>query len=208
MKTLAEHWDGIFKKADERKLGWYEENFSQTLKFLNLIPKWENSKIFVAGAGTSGLIEILLKSGAKLVLNDLSSEAITKAKSNYADKEMSHIQWLCHDMSKPIPSETNDIDIWFDRAVLHFLTDDNSIRQYFANVCSALKIGGYAIFAEFSKIGATKCAGLDVRRYDVQDLKENLASFELIADENYTYVNPMGDPRPYIYTLFRKIKHD
>ncbi len=69
-----------------------------------------------------------------------------------------------------------------------------------------MKIGGYAIFAEFSKKGATKCAGLDVRRCDVQDLEKNLPAFELIAAEEYTYINPKGDPRPHIYALFKRKK--
>ncbi|MCK4790898.1 MAG: hypothetical protein KAV87_44590 [Desulfobacteraceae bacterium] len=47
MKTLTEHWNEIFKKTDEEKLGWYENDSSQTLKFLDLIPEWKNSKIFV-----------------------------------------------------------------------------------------------------------------------------------------------------------------
>ena len=203
MENLTEHWNGIFEKTDENKLGWYEKDFAQTLKFLNLIPQREDLKIFVAGVGTSGLIELLLKSNAKLVLNDLSSIAIEKAKNKYGDNR-DCIQWLCHDISKLFPAEIKDIDIWLDRAVLHFLNDEGCIEQYFKNVNAAVKYGGYAIFAEFSKKGATKCAGLDVRRYDVQDLESRLPSFELTATEEYTYTNPIGDPRPYIYTLFKK----
>jgi len=26
MKTLTEHWNEIFKKTDEEKLGWYDVN--------------------------------------------------------------------------------------------------------------------------------------------------------------------------------------
>ena len=29
MKTLTEHWNEIFKKTDEKKLGWYEDDYSQ-----------------------------------------------------------------------------------------------------------------------------------------------------------------------------------
>jgi len=205
MKTLNEHWNEIFKKTDEDKLGWYEDDFSQTLKFLDLIPEWKSSKIFVPGVGTSGLIDLLLKSNVTMVLNDLSSEAIEKAKNKCRNKT-DNIQWLCQDISKPLPSVLNDIDIWIDRAVLHFLTDDKCVEQYFKNVNAAVKTGGYAIFAEFSKKGAVKCAGLDVRRYDVQDLEKNLPAFKLIANEEYTFINPKGDPRPYIYTLFKRIK--
>ncbi len=204
MKALNEHWNEIFIKTDEKKLGWYEDDFSQTMKFLNLIPKWGNKKIFVPGVGTSGLIDVLMKSNAKLVLNDLSSEAIEKAQNKY-NYRTHNIQWICHDISQKLPSELNNFDIWIDRAVLHFLIDDSSVEQYFKNVNMAVKTGGHALFAEFSKKGATRCAGLDVRRYDIQDLKGNLTLFELIADEEFTYMNPKNSPRPYIYSLFKKI---
>ncbi len=206
MKTLTEHWNEIFKKTDEKKLGWYEDDYSQTMKLLGLIPEWKNSKIFVPGVGTSDLINILLQSNAKLVLNDLSSVAIEKAKNKYNDK-IHHVQWLCQDISKTLPLELNDVDIWMDRAVLHFLTDEDDIKGYFENVKSTLKEGGYAIFAEFSKAGASKCAGLTLHRYYIEELSEKLSSsFKLVSHFDYTYINPYGDPRPYIYTLYKREK--
>jgi hypothetical protein len=170
---------------------------------LDLISDWKNSKIFVPGFGTSGLIDVLSKSGAQLILNDLSPEVVENAKNKYSSKKET-IQWICQDVSKELPPELNDIDIWIDRAVLHFIIDDDCIEQYFRNVHTAVKMDGHAIFAEFSKKGVTKCAGLDVRRYDIDDLKMNLPKFNLISSEEYTFINPSGDPRPYIYTLFKK----
>ena len=206
MKTLTEHWNEIFKKTDEKKLGWYEDDYSQTMKLLGLIPEWKNSKIFVPGVGTSDLINLLLQSNAKLVLNDLSSVAIEKAKNKYNDR-MLHVQWICQDISKTLPLELNYIDIWIDRAVLHFLTDEDDIKGYFENVKSTLKTGGHAIFAEFSKTGASKCAGLTLHRYSIEELSEKLgSSFKLVSHFDYTYINPYGDPRPYIYTLYKREK--
>jgi len=203
MKTLAEHWDSIFQKTESENLGWFEKDFSQTLKFLNKIPEWQNSKIFLPGVGTSGLIDILINSNAALILNDLSSKAIEKARNRYPNKKNS-IQWICQDISKELLLDSNSIDIWIDRAVLHFLVDDNNIEGYFNNVKKVVKPGGYAIFAEFSKSGATRCAGLDVRRYSVKDLSNNLITFNLIAQEEFIYKNPQGDNRPYIYALYKK----
>ena len=206
MKTLTEHWNEIFKKTDEKKLGWYEDDYSQTMKLLGLIPEWRNSKIFVSGVGTSDLINILLQSNSKLVLNDLSSVAIEKAKNKYNDR-MYHVQWLCQDISETLPLELNDIDIWIDRAVLHFLTDEDDIKGYFENVKSTLKAGGHAIFAEFSKTGESKCAGLTLHRYSIEELSEKLgSSFKLVSHFDYAYINPSGDPRPYIYALYKREK--
>ena len=38
---------------------------------------------------------------------------------------------------------------------------------------SILKIGGHAVFAEFSLIGASKCAGLTLQRYSIEELSIN-----------------------------------
>jgi len=76
MSDLGEHWNKIYQETDEEQLGWYETDYSATFDLLQYIPDWKNSKIFIAGAGTSGLIDILLKSNVKLIINDLSTEVI------------------------------------------------------------------------------------------------------------------------------------
>ncbi len=205
-KSRAKHWDAIFSSTEPSKLGWYEKDLSQTLKLLKLIPKWEESTIFLPGAGVSGLIESLLSSGAKLVLNDISIEALNLVK-NRLGAESKNIKWLCQDIAQAINSKIPDLDIWLDRAVLHFLTDEDEIKNYFNNVKTSLKTGGHAIFAEFSKTGAPKCAGLSLHRYSVTEISGRLGdSFRLVTDFEYIYINPSGDPRPYIYTLYKREK--
>ena len=203
MKTLTDHWNEIFRQTEEEKLGWHEDDYTQTLKFLDPVSKWKSAKIFVSGVGTSGLADLLSETDAELVLNDISSAAIEKMQQRYRDKKRK-FNWLCQDISAPLPTALNDIDIWVDRAVLHFLTDECAIEGYFKNVHKAIKPGGYALFAEFSKIGAKRCAGLDVKQYDLDDFKKHLAAFELVASDEYTFTNPTGDPRPYLYALFKK----
>jgi hypothetical protein len=90
---------------------------------------------------------------------------------------------------------------------LHFLVNKEDIKGYFENLKAILKLGGYAIFAEFSMIGATKCAGLPLHRYSVDELSKRLGpSFKIVSHFDYTYINPSGDPRPYIYALFKREK--
>ena len=180
------------------------KNALQALELLNQIPEWEKSTIFIPGAGTSVLIEELLSRGIKLILNDISIEALNRVKDRLNDKG-EKIAWLCQDIAQPIQGTLPEVDIWIDRAVLHFLTDEDDINGYFENVKSTLTTGGYAIFAEFSKIGAPKCAGLTLHRYSIEELSEKLGlSFKLISHFEYTYTNPYGDPRPYIYALYKK----
>ena len=206
MKSSSRHWDKIFSSTEDAKLGWYEKNVSETMELLNRIPEWEKATVFLPGAGTSILIEGLLSKGIKLILNDISIEALNQVKNRLND-EARKIDWSCQDIAQPIQGKISNVGIWIDRAVLHFLTDEDDIKGYFDNVKSVLKVGGHAIFAEFSKTGAPKCAGLTLHRYSVEELSEKLgSSFKLVSHFNYTYINPFGGKRPYIYVLYKREK--
>ena len=130
MESNSNHWDTIFFNTEDSKLGWYEKDGLETLELLNQIPDWEKSTIFIPGAGTSILIEELLSRGTNLVLNDISIEALNRVKSRL-NKEYRQIDWLCQDIVQPIPDTIPNIDIWIDRAVLHFLIDEDDIKGYF-----------------------------------------------------------------------------
>ena len=205
MDSLKQHWDNIFINKSDNELGWHESDVSQTLKFLNLIPhEVKITSIFLPGAGTSILAELLNKKGyRKLILNDISNEAINKLKDSIPDSNA--IIWISHDISKPLTTQLPQVDIWLDRAVLHFLVKEEEIVGYFDNLKTLLNNGGYVLLAEFSLQGSPKCAGLDLHRYSVQEMSERLGNeFSLIEHEDYIYTNPSGGKRPYIYALFKK----
>jgi len=106
------------------------------------------------------------------------------------------------------PTEINvlqNLDLWHDRAVLHFFTDANSQETYFELIKKLVKQNGFVIIAAFNLNGATKCSGLPVHRYDANLLQEKLGNgFELIESFDYIYTMPSSDTREYIYTLFKR----
>jgi len=214
MHSYSEHWDTIFEGTDDNNLGWYEKDSSPTLALLADIPILQDSTIFIVGVGTSELVDNLLAQDAQLVLNDISAVALNRVKQRLAGKADT-VQWLCQDISQPITTLSFEgqpekpvsmVDIWIDRAVLHFLNEDEAITGYFDNLHSRLKKGGYALFAEFSKSGASKCAGLPVNRYSVEEITTRLGSaFHLEQSFNYNYTSPAGHPRPYIYCLYKRV---
>ncbi len=201
--SLRDHWDAIFAGKPEAELGWYERDVSQTWKFLDRIPSLESAVVFLPGAGTSRLVDALLRKGCRLVLNDISDEALKRLGQRLGDSE--RIIWLRHDISRPLPDGVPAIDVWIDRAVLHFLLHESEIDGYFTNLRSVLRPGGHALMAQFSLAGAEKCAGLPLHRYSVEELCQRMGGeFDLLASEDYTFVNPSGDSRPYVYALFRR----
>jgi hypothetical protein len=203
--TKNQHWNDIFTSKETSKLGWYEEDVSQTLKFLDFLEKKEELQVFLSGTGTSFLVDALLEKNHLLILNDISDEALKKLKTRIGTVKHEPL-WLHHDISTTLPTNTPKVDLWIDRAVLHFLLEESQIVTYFSNLSATIKLGGHVLLAEFSSTGAMQCAGLKVHRYSLEEMTEHMGeNFELVEDETYTYINPVGDARHYVYALFKKI---
>lgn len=79
-------------------------------------------------------------------------------------------QVLLHDLGMPL-TQVQSVDLWFDRAVVHFLLDESAITQYFDNLKASVRSGSYVLLAEFSKPGVEKCAGLSVHRYSLAEMQ-------------------------------------
>ena len=205
MKSNSIHWNRIFRETVDERLGWYESDPAQTLRLLDRIPDWKSATVFLPGAGTSVLVDVLFDAGIKLILNDISEQALDQLRERLGDKaEMA--EWICQDMAQPLSLTMPPINLWIDRAVLHFLTAEDDIQGYFKNVLGRVKVGGYALFAEFPPHGVSTCAGLELHRYSIEELTERLGpNFSLIEYFDHTYMNPSGDPKPYIYALFARI---
>jgi len=204
MDGLVEHWNRVFSGKADSELGWYEGDARQTLVLLDLIPSNTSQTVFLPGAGTSMLVDALLAKGMRLILNDISDEALHRLKRRIGEQG-EHVVWLHHDIAKPLPAIIPQVDLWVDRAVLHFLLDEADITGYFTNLRAILKPGGHVLLAEFAETGATRCAGLDVHRYSAAEMAQRLGpGFSLVKAEDYIFTNPAGAPRPYVYALFRR----
>jgi hypothetical protein len=74
--NLNEHWDNIFENTNDEKLGWYEDDVKQTLKFFDFIDDFKDLTIFITGAGTSLLVDNFVGKTKELILNDISKKAL------------------------------------------------------------------------------------------------------------------------------------
>ncbi len=202
---LKAHWNKAYTNNPEEKLGWFETDLSPMFQLINQINLQKNASIINIGAGSTTLIDELIKQEySNIIATDISDVAL----KNLEERVGTHkIKTIVDDLTKPSElTKIDKVDLWIDRAVLHFFTETKDQDTYFDLLKSKIKDSGYVILAEFSLQGATKCSGLDVHRYDEKMLLEKLGSdFQLIEAFHFTYTMPSGDPRDYIYTLFRKI---
>ena len=142
-----------------------------------------------------------------IIATDISDVALSKAKEALELKKETLINWVVDDITNPnYLNKIGTVDLWHDRTVLHFLTEENQQQGYLSTLKKLVKIGGYVIIAVFSLEGAKKCSGLNVVNYDHNMLSQFLGNeFELLEYLPYLYIQPSGGERPYIYTLFKRI---
>ena len=201
------HWDTAYTKNTTEKLGWFEEKAKQTISLISKSGLKKEATILNVGVGSSVLVDELLADGyTNLIANDLSEKALTTLKERLRDKA-SKVTFIADDLLQPKKlDKLNDIDLWNDRAVLHFFLKEEEKAAYFSLLKQVVAKGGFVIIAVFALDGVEKCCGLELQRYNSEMLQERLGNqFKLITAFNHTFVNPYGGKRPYIYTLFQRI---
>ncbi len=204
--NLKEHWNKVYSSRADEKLGWYEEFPQKSICLVDKCNLPPHAVILNVGAGTTTLVKFLLLMGyTNIIATDLSDGSLTKLKTSlgsYKDK----ITWIVDDLTKPVLLKNiPTVDLWIDRAVLHFFTESRDQDTYFELLKSKVKKGGFVLFAEFNLNGATKCSGLPIHRYSEEMLAEKLGDEFTLADSfDYLFFMPSGAERPYVYTLFRK----
>lgn len=94
--------------------------------------------------------------------------------------------------------------LWHDRAVFHFLVDEEGRSRYLATLRSALAPGGALIVGTFAADGPPTCSGLPVRRYSADELVAQLGgSFEPLELRRGEHVTPRGAVQPFTWVAGR-----
>lgn len=201
------HWNEKYQSTQDEELGWYEDTPETTMQLIAKCELPKDASILNVGAGTTTLIDLLLDKGYNNVFaNDLSEVALEKLQKRINEQYNYNLKCIADDLTNP--SELNklqDIDLWIDRAVLHFFLKQEEQQAYFDLIKKIVAKNGYVLIAVFSLEGAPKCCNLDLQRYNAGMLQSKLGKeFKLVETFNHTFINPRGGERPYVYTLFQR----
>ena len=205
-KNSSNHWHDVYKDADITKLGWYENESTPSLQLIEKCNLAKKDLILNVGAGSTTLIDSLLEYGyTNLIANDISGKSLNTIKDRLGKKQH-FVKWIVDDIINPTELEKiPQVDLWNDRAVLHFFVEEKDQDAYFDLLDQKVCKNGYAILAVFNLEGAKRCSGLPVKRYSVNMLQEKLGSRYILKESfNYIYTMPNGEDRDFVYTLFQK----
>jgi len=131
--VAREHWESVYERKEQNQLSWYRPHLERSLRLIDEAGLDRDAAIIDVGGGTSTLVDDLLGRGyANITVLDISPTAIDAAKVRLRD-QASAVRWLVADITQ-VALAPQAYDFWHDRAVFHFLRDEEDRRRYVAAV--------------------------------------------------------------------------
>ncbi len=199
----SDFWNNIYKSKDIDAVSWYTDRLNTSLELIEKNCFQKENSIIDIGSGRSSLVDDLYTLGYKnLTLQDISEEAISQTLKRLGKLPIS-ISTIFGDISQIVIQEKL-FDLWHDRAVFHFLTEEAQRKSYVKNLKRSLKKDGIAIIATFGPEGPDKCSGLNTMKYDKNKLHRELGDdFQILGSKIDYHKTPFNTSQQFIYCWFK-----
>ncbi len=197
--NIQNHWEQVYQTKAPDAVSWFRPHLEHSLALIEKAAPNRAMSVIDVGGGESTLVDDLLRVGYRnLSVLDISQAAIDATKLRLGPAGDAVTWWVADVTQVALP--TARYDVWHDRAVFHFLTDDTQRRAYVRLVMRAVKPGGHVIVATFGPEGPTKCSGLDVVRYNAEGLHSEFGdAFQLVESATEVHQTPLGTTQQFLY---------
>ena len=198
-----QHWEKVWSRDNPREVGWYQEAPSVSLGLIKNTGLDLDTRILDVGGGASTLVDGLLDRGfINIEVLDLTDSAFDHSRSRLGTRS-ERVKWTTKDVTTFRAAQP--IDLWHDRAVLHFLTKKRDRELYIQSLTESIAPNGHAIIATFALDGPKKCSGLEVVRYGSREIMTLLGGdFQLLEIVRETHLTPGKTKQRFIYFRFQR----
>jgi len=198
------HWDGVYTTQQPQRLSWFQPHLDVSLELIERAGLSRSTRIIDIGAGASTLLDDLL---ARDVQNpialDISAAALEVTRDRLRERA-DRVRWIVSDVTQ-LDLPPSSIDIWHDRATLHFLIEERDAHKYVEVASRVVAPGGYAVIGGFASDGPEQCSHLPVMRRDPEQIAELFANaFVLLETRRESHTTPGGSLQRFAYALLRR----
>jgi ubiquinone/menaquinone biosynthesis C-methylase UbiE len=198
------HWDSVYTTKQPEGVSWFQPHLDLSLQLLERAGLSRSTRIIDIGAGASTLVDDLLARDVQaLTAVDISAAALQVTRDRLRERA-DRVRWIVSDVTQ-LELPPSSIDIWHDRATLHFLTDPKDAYAYVQVASRVVTPGGHAVIGGFASDGPEQCSLLRVVRRDPEQIAELFAKqFELVEARRESHTTPGGSVQRFAYALLRK----
>ena len=192
------HWERVHASGETDEVSWYQPIPAKSLALIRQTGVPLTAPILDVGSGTSALVDHLLQAGYRDVSAlDIASSALAEVRDRLGTKS-SQVTWIEADITEFESSRS--YSVWHDRAVFHFLTNPVDRKRYLDILSTTLQAQGYFVLATFGPDGPTRCSGLEIQRYSVEQVSALLGpDFRLRTNEIEEHRTPSGMTQQFLY---------
>lgn len=203
--SSKDHWQDVYSKKNPGEVSWYRPHLERSLEFIRSCELSLDARIIDVGGGASTLVDDLLDDGYRNVaVVDLADAALAAARSRLGERAKT-VDWIVGDVTSSLLPD-DSVDFWHDRAVFHFLTEEDARVAYLAQVTRCVKPGGHVLVATFGLDGPQKCSGLPVARYDAEGIHAVFGNlFDKVGDAAELHETPWGSAQSFVYCFCRRL---
>lgn len=198
----AAHWDEVFGRTSPDEVSWFEGEPSTSLELIDAAGIEPGVAVDI-GAGRSPLASLLLAKGWSTVIAlDISAAALAQLAERAGHP--AGLRCVVSDVLSWRPSQ--QVCLWHDRAVFHFLTDPREQAAYAQLAAATTMPGGALILATFAPDGPDRCSGLPVSRHDAASITDVFGPrWELADSQRIEHLTPWGAIQPFTWVTMRRL---
>jgi trans-aconitate methyltransferase len=196
----AAHWNDRYRSVGSTAVSWYEPSPIVSLELFDQLGVTSEQSVIDVGGGASFLVDNLLERGHRdVAVLDLSKVALDETATRLG--EPPSVTWIEADLLEWEPSRR--WDVWHDRAVLHFLVDNDDRAAYIEVLRRAVTPGGAFVIGNFAEDGPTECSLLPVRHQSADELVKLLGDVEIVERRRHVHHAPGGADQPFTWVAGR-----
>ncbi len=198
------HWQDVYEGKAPEEQTWHQRRPDISLELIEEVVGEEPVRLVDVGGGASTLVDHLLeRGGVDVTVVDIAPAGLEASQQRLAERA-GQVDWVVADLTDPLELD-GSFDVWHDRAVFHFLTDEDDRRAYLDNLERHVAPDGHVIISTFAPGGPEKCSGLPVRRYSPEALAETLGSGWLLVESRHeAHSTPWGGEQAFVYALLER----
>jgi cyclopropane fatty-acyl-phospholipid synthase-like methyltransferase len=196
------YWEGVHGGKAVDAVSWWQSVPELSLGLVDSAGLDLDEPIIDVGAGWSTLVDHLVERGHRdLTAIDLSTTALQTVRDRLGPAGRDVVLEVADVLDLHLGRR---YALWHDRAVYHFLTEQDERDDYLASIERCLQPRGWVVVATFGPEGPPTCSGLPIVRYTHEELTAQFPGYELVSTSGEDHVTPWGTTQQFTAVLLQR----